>query len=512
MLFLAVASSVTDLNYLLNRVVEGGFAGARPPEILMDAIRGKDCLRTGFAMSYFGTVSPNPWVLVLDALEKKINRHSYETWLKPTRFSHSHGPTLFVRVPNPDFCHIGEKYGDLISEAIENLGLQFQDVEFVTDEEQRPKKNERGIDQPRTAVPLESDSSGTGTARQQRFDWDGASQLNPKYTFDGFVIGSGNQFAHAASRAVAERPSKAYNPLFLYGGVGMGKTHLMQAIGHEMKRREPQMAICYLSAEKFTNEMINALRNNKMTSFRDKYRNMDALLVDDIQFLVSKERTQEEFFHTFNALHESMRQIVIASDRPPKELAEIEDRLRSRFEWGLIADIQPPDLETKVAILQKKAESERVVLPTDVALYIASNIRSNVRELEGALIRLTAYVSLTGGDLSMLTAQAVLKNLIDSQMRKVTIEAIQRAVSDQFGLRPAEIKAKNNSHSIVYPRQIAMYLAKQLTEASLPEIGRQFGGKHHTTVLHSVEKITEARKTDKDLNRLLNKLTEILGG
>ena len=462
-------------------------------------------------MSYFGTVSPNPWVLVLDALEKKVNRHSYETWLKPTRFSHSQGPTLFVRVPNPDFCHIGEKYGDLISEAIENLGLEFQDVEFVTDEEQRPKKNERGTDQPRTGPHAEPESSGTGPA-QRRFDWDGASQLNPKYIFDGFVIGSGNQFAHAAARAVAERPSKAYNPLFLYGGVGMGKTHLMQAIGHESKKREPQMAICYVSSEKFTNEMINALRNNKMTSFRDKYRNMDVLLVDDIQFLVSKERTQEEFFHTFNALHESMRQIVIASDRPPKELAEIEDRLRSRFEWGLIADIQPPDLETKVAILQKKAESERVSLPTDVALYIASNIRSNVRELEGALIRLTAYVSLTGGDLSMLTAQAVLKNLIDSQVRKVTIDAIQRAVSDQFGLRPAEIKAKNNSHSIVYPRQIAMYLAKQLTEASLPEIGRQFGGKHHTTVLHSVEKITEARKTDKDLNRLLNKLTEILGG
>ncbi len=231
----------------------------------------------------------------------------------------------------------------------------------------------------------------------------------------------------------------------------MGKTHLMQAIGHEIKKRDPQMAICYVSGEKFTNEMINALRNNKMTSFRDKYRNMDVLLVDDIQFLVSKERTQEEFFHTFNALHESMRQIVIASDRPPKELAEIEDRLRSRFEWGLIADIQPPDLETKVAILQKKAESEHVMLPTDVALYIASNIRSNVRELEGALIRLTAYVSLTGGDLSMLTAQEVLKNLIDSQMRKITIESIQRAVSDQFGLRPGEIKAKNNSHSIVYP-------------------------------------------------------------
>ena len=466
-------------------------------------------------MSYYGISSPNPWVLVLGALEKKVNRHSYETWLKPTRFSHSQGPTLFVRVPNPDFCHIGEKYGDLISEAIENLGLEYQDVEFVTDEEQRNRTNQRSGEARSSDArpePAAAAESAAAAVRQQRFDWDGAAQLNPKYTFDDFVIGSGNQFAHAAARAVGERPSKAYNPLFLYGGVGMGKTHLMQAIGHEIKKRDPQMAICYVSSEKFTNEMINALRNNKMTSFRDKYRNMDVLLIDDIQFLVSKERTQEEFFHTFNALHESMRQIVIASDRPPKELAEIEDRLRSRFEWGLIADIQPPDLETKVAILQKKAESEHVMLPTDVALYIASNIRSNVRELEGALIRLTAYVSLTGGDLSMATAQEVLKNLIDSQIRKVTIESIQRAVSDQFGLRPAEIKAKNNSHSIVYPRQIAMYLAKQLTEASLPEIGRQFGGKHHTTVLHSVEKITEARKVDKDLNRLLNKLTEILGG
>jgi len=468
-------------------------------------------------MSYFGTTSPNPWVLVLDALEKKVNRHSYETWLKPTRFSHSQGPTLFVKVPNQDFCHIGEKYGDLISEAIEKLGLEYQDVEFVTDQEQRAEKRDRSVGNGRNAEVRgeafgPSDNPGTGPGRQQRFDWDGAAQLNPKYTFDGFVIGSGNQFAHAAARAVAERPSKAYNPLFLYGGVGMGKTHLMQAIGHEIKKREQGMAICYLSGEKFTNEMINALRNNKMTSFRDKYRNMDVLLVDDIQFLASKERTQEEFFHTFNALHEAMRQIVIASDRPPKELAEMEDRLRSRFEWGLIADIQPPDLETKVAILQKKAETERVMLPTDVALYIASNIRSNVRELEGALIRLTAYVSLTGGDLSMLTAQEVLKNLIDSQVRKVTIEAIQKAVSEQFGLRPAEIKTKNNSRAIVYPRQIAMYLTKHMTEASLPEIGRQFGGKHHTTVLHSVEKITEARKTDKDLNRLLNKLTEVLGG
>jgi chromosomal replication initiator protein len=286
----------------------------------------------------------------------------------------------------------------------------------------------------------------------------------------------------------------------------------MQAIGHEIKRRQPQASICYVSSEKFTNEMINSLRYDKMISFRDKFRNVDVLLVDDIQFLAQKERTQEEFFHTFNALHESMKQIVIASDRPPKELAEVEDRLRSRFEWGLIADIAPPDLETKVAILQKKAEQEKVTLPTDVALYIASNIRSNVRELEGALIRLVAHSSLIGAEITLPYTQQVLKNFIDSQARKVTIESIQKVVAEQFGLRLVEIKAKNNSRAIVYPRQIAMYLAKHLTEASLPEIGRQFGGKHHTTVLHSVEKIDELRKTDKDLNRLVNKLTEQLGG
>jgi len=460
-------------------------------------------------MASIGMLTPNPWVRVLDALEKKVNRSSYETWLKPTRFSHSQGSVLFVRVPNPDFCHIGEKWGDLISEAIDDLGLEYQDVEFVTDQEKQNTALKARSDD--VSVESAAEAPAPGVVRQQRFDWDGASQLNPKYTFDGFVIGAGNQFAHAAARAVAERPSKAYNPLFLYGGVGMGKTHLMQAIGHEVKKHEPEMAICYVSSEKFTNDMINALRYNKMTSFRERYRNIDVLLIDDIQFLVHKERTQEEFFHTFNALHESLRQIVIASDRPPKELAEIEDRLRSRFEWGLIADIQPPDLETKVAILQKKAESEHVHLPTDVALYIASNIRSNVRELEGALIRLTAYSSLTGGELNLQTAQEVLKNVIDSQAKKITIDSIQKVVSEQFGLRPAEIKAKNNSRVIVYPRQIAMFLAKHLTDASLPEIGRQFGGKHHTTVLHSVEKIEEARKTDKDLNRLLNKLSEALG-
>jgi chromosomal replication initiator protein len=451
------------------------------------------------------TLTPNPWVRILDALEKKINRHSYDTWLKPTRYSHANGGVLFIRVPTAEFRHVGDKYADLIQEAIDNLGLDYADVKFVTDDDPAatPVRHDGGLS-------MVAHSSNMAT--QARFDWDGAAQLNPRYTFDAFVIGSGNQFAHAACQAVAERPSKAYNPLFLYGGVGMGKTHLMQAIGHEIKKRLPQAAICYVSSEKFTNEMINSLRYDKMTSFRDKFRGVDVLLVDDIQFLAQKERTQEEFFHTFNALHESMKQIVIASDRPPKELAEVEDRLRSRFEWGLIADIQPPDLETKVAILQKKAEQEKVTLPTDVALYVASNIRSNVRELEGALIRLVAHSSLIGAEITLPYAQQVLKNFIDSQARKVTIESIQKAVAEQFGLRLAEIKAKNNSRAIVYPRQIAMYLAKHLTEASLPEIGRQFGGKHHTTVLHSVEKIDEQRKTDKDLNRLINKLTEQLGG
>jgi len=461
-------------------------------------------------MSTFGVATSNPWVMVLDALQKKINRTSYETWLKPTRFDHSQGPTLFVRVPNPEFCHIADKYGDLISEAIENLGMEYRDVEFVTDEVQR-KDAAAGIAADSAPSKDSSEKASVGPIMQSRFDWDGAAQLNPKYTFDDFVTGAGNQFAQAAARAVAEKPSKAYNPLFLYGGVGMGKTHLMQAIGHEIKKRQPEKSICYVSSERFTNDMINALRYSKMTGFRDRYRTMDVLLVDDIQFLVNKERTQEEFFHTFNALHESMRQIVIASDRPPKELAEIEDRLRSRFEWGLIADIQPPDLETKVAILQKKAESDQLTLPTDVALFIASSIRSNVRELEGALIRLTAYSSLTGVEINLQTAQEVLKNVIDSQVRKITIESIQKAVCEQFGLKLMELKAKNNSHVIVFPRQIAMYLAKHLTDSSLPEIGRQFGGKHHTTVLHSVDKIEQQRKSDKDLNRVLNKLTEGLG-
>jgi chromosomal replication initiator protein len=455
----------------------------------------------------------NPWLQILSALEKKVIRQSFETWLKPSRYSHIVNRILYVRIPSTDFQQLGDRYGDLIQEAIEQLDLELDDVCFVTAEEDPsipPQRKDGGFGPVPAHALTAPQPTPTRTPEQARFDWSTAAQLNPRYTFDAFVIGNGNQFARAASLAVAERPSRAYNPLFLYGGVGMGKTHLMQAIGHEVKRRQPMASICYISAEKFTNEMISSLRNDRMTSFRDRFRTMDVLLIDDIQFIAQKERTQEEFFHTFNALHESMKQIVIASDRPPKELAEIEDRLRSRFEWGLIADIQPPDLETKVAILQKKAESEQVQLPIDVAMFVASNVRTNVRELEGALVRLIAWCQLNRMEITLASTQQCLKNFIDLQVRKITIEAIQRAVSENFGMKVMDLKQKNNSRNVVVPRQIAMYLAKQMTEASLPEIGRQFGGKHHTTVMHSISKIDDLRRSDKDLHRTLNKLQEQL--
>jgi chromosomal replication initiator protein len=458
----------------------------------------------------------NPWLQILSALEKKVIRASFETWLKPTRYSHAAGRTLYVRVPSPEFQHIGDKYGDLIQEAIDLQSLEFDDVCFVTAEEDPsipPQRRDGGfgpVADHASPAPAAGQARVGAAPQQERFDFNSAAQLNPRYTFDAFVIGNGNQFARAAALAVAERPSRAYNPLFLYGGVGMGKTHLMHAIGHEVKRRQPMASISYVSAEKFTNDMITSIRSDRMTSFRDKFRTVDVLLIDDIQFIAQKERTQEEFFHTFNALHESNKQIVIASDRPPKELAEIEDRLRSRFEWGLIADIQPPDLETKVAILQKKAENEQVQLPMDVALFVASNVRTNVRELEGAMTRLIAWCQMNKMEITLPTAQQCLKQFIDLQVRKISIEAIQRAVAENFGMRISDLKQKNNSRNVVVPRQIAMYLAKQLTEASLPEIGRQFGNKHHTTVMHSISKIDEQRRTDKDLHRTINKLQEQL--
>jgi chromosomal replication initiator protein len=334
--------------------------------------------------------------------------------------------------------------------------------------------------------------------------------LNPKFTFDSFVVGSCNQFAHAAARSVATNPSRSYNPLFIYGGVGMGKTHLMHAIGRELMQRFGSMRIIYTSSERFMNEMIACIRNERMPQFHKRYREVDVLLIDDIQLLGNKERTQEEFFHTFNELHEHQKQIVLSSDSPPKEIPGLLERLRSRFEWGLLADIQPPDLETKMAILDKKSEAEGFKLPDDVRSFMASKTKSNVRELEGALVKLIAYSSLTGTPVSVAMAQQVLKHMVHVPDRRVSIDAIQKAVAERFQIKQSQLKERSNMRKVVYPRQVAMYLVKELTSASLPEIGRAFGGKHHTTVIHSINKIDKDRHHDPELNRLLHSLMDSL--
>ncbi len=436
----------------------------------------------------------NAWLEILNHIKLKVNPQSYQTWLKPARFLRAENATLVVRVPNREFKEwIQEHYGGLIAEALEQLGAGYQHVAF--EYEENPVR-------PSAAEPK---------VEQRKLDFDSVDhQLNPRYTFDSFVVGSCNQFAHAAARAVAEAPSKAYNPLFLYGGVGLGKTHLMQAVGHTIKSHWKEMRLAYVSSEGFTNEVINSLRYDRMVSFREKYRNVDVLLMDDIEFIAGKERTQEEFFHTFNTLYEDQKQVLISSDCAPKEIPGLEERLRSRFAWGLTADLQAPDLETKMAILAKKAEAQGVTLPDSVATFTATKIKSSVRDLEGALTRLIAYASLTGTEISLPMAQQVLKNLLDLEERRVSIENIQRVVCQEFGLSLPQLKAKDNSKSVAYPRQVAMYLAKGLTTASLPQIGREFGGKHHTTVLHSIHKIEQLRKADRDLNRLLNKLSDSL--
>ena len=328
--------------------------------------------------------------------------------------------------------------------------------------------------------------------------------LSSRYTFDTFVVGSSNQFAHAAAQAVAEAPSRSYNPLFLYGGVGLGKTHLMHAIGQYLLRHLPDIKLTYISSERFMNEMINSLRYDRILDFRARYRSIDVLLVDDVQFLAGKEGTQTEFFHTFNSLYDAQKQIVISSDCPPQQIPALEERLRSRFEWGLIADIQPPDLETKVAILQKKAGAEAIPLPDDVALYIAGGIKSNVRELEGSLIRLIAYASLTGSAISLALAEEVLRDIIDRSDKVITIEMIQKMVAGHYNLKVADLKSRNNSKAVTLPRQIAMYLCKSLTGTSLPEIGRSFGGKHHSTVIYSIRKIDGQCKRDRTFHTLIN--------
>jgi chromosomal replication initiator protein len=434
----------------------------------------------------------NLWDQVLARVEAKVNRHSFYTWFKPTAFVSEDGSTITVRVPNALFKDwLSKHYSGVIAEAIGEVRNGSFTIAFVED-----------TSPTLAAVPLSPDEAAVleGPPAQTV---PGPAGLNPRYTFDTFIVGSSNQFAHAACRAVAEAPSRSYNPLYIYGGVGLGKTHLMHAVGQYVLQHDRDLKLTYISSERFMNEMINAVRYDRVIDFRERYRTVDVLLVDDIQFLAGKEGTQTEFFHTFNALYDSQKQIVLSSDCPPHEIPSLEERLRSRFEWGLIADIQSPDLETKVAILKKKAETEAVPLPDDVAIYIAGKIKSNIRELEGSLIRLLAYASLTGQEISLPLAHDVLKHIIDHEERAITIDVIQKFVADYYNLKLVEIKSRNNSKSVAMPRQIAMYLCKLLTRSSLPEIGRSFGGKHHSTVIHSIRKIEDLRKKDADFNNLI---------
>ncbi|MCG3112042.1 MAG: chromosomal replication initiator protein DnaA [Candidatus Manganitrophus sp. SB1] len=426
------------------------------------------------------------WKQLLVQLEPHINRQSFETWLKPTSLVSISGKDVHVAVPNRFFGEwIKEHYYPQMQEALEKeLAEEGLRIHFVVDEK----------------------GEAAGSPERERRK----GNLNPRYTFDSFVVGSSNQFAHAASRKVAERPGTSYNPLFLYGGVGLGKTHLLSAIGNFISTRDPHLRIAYLSSEQFTNDVINSIRYDKMIEFRNKYRNVDALLIDDIQFISGKERTQEEFFHTFNTLYEANKQVVISSDRSAKEMSDIEERLRSRFEMGLIADIQPPDLETKIVILRRKAEVEGIPLPNDVALLLATHIKTNIRELEGALIRLGAFSSLTGQEITVEMAKRVLRDTIQEKKRVVTIEDIQRAVAERFQIKLVELKSKKRTKNLVFPRQICMFLCRELTSLSFPEIGKHFGGKDHSTVIHACKQIEKGMGEDFNLKTTLDSLTQNL--
>lgn len=439
------------------------------------------------------------WGKTLNVIEKKISKPSFETWLKSTKAIALNKNTLIVEAPN-DFARewLDGNYKEILTEILYELIGENMSLKFVI-----PESN---MDDPIMVSP-----ANKKPAKPEVITDSAQHMLNPKYTFETFVIGSGNRFAHAASLAVAEAPAKAYNPLFIYGGVGLGKTHLMHAIGHYVLEHNPKAKVVYLTSEKFTNEFINSIRDNRPDDFRNKYRNVDILLIDDIQFLAGKESTQEEFFHTFNTLHEENKQIIISSDRPPREIPTLEDRLRSRFEWGLITDITPPDLETRIAILRKKAKADGLDIPNEVMLYIANQIDSNIRELEGALIRVVAYSSLENKDINADLAAEALKSIIpSSKPRVITIQDIQRVVGEQFGVKLEDFSAKKRTKSIAFPRQIAMYLSRELTDFSLPKIGEEFGGRDHTTVIHAHEKISNLIKTDpqfqKQIQELENKL------
>jgi len=465
----------------------------------------------------------NVWDAVLSAIEKRINHESFTTWFKPITFIGQDSAKIRLGVPDHVFEDwILNNYRDVMDESLEEAGLSGYSISFEVVSDSTKTNETKGsafkiAARHDTASKSETSASPplntpalqpTRTMALMADSEVSELPLNPKYSFETFVVGSCNQFAHAAALAVADSPSKTYNPLYIYGGVGLGKTHLMCAIGHHVKDRNRHLRLAYISAEKFMNELINAIRYDQTMVFRDKYRSIDVLLIDDIQFIAGKERTQEEFFHTFNALYDGQKQIVISSDCPPREIPTLEERLHSRFEWGLIADIQPPDLETKIAILRKKAETEKIDLPDNVALFMAGKIKSNIRELEGSLVRLTALSSLKGESINLLLAQEALKNIVDEEERAITIETIQKVVADFYNLKVADLKSKSNSRNIAVPRQIAMYLCKTLTKASLPEIGREFGGKHHTTVLHSINKISNLYDQKGHFHRIINSLID----
>ena len=441
-----------------------------------------------------GTATLNPWEQIKLWLTKQISSQGYQNWVTRTAFEATDGGALRVVVPDQVTKEwMEQEYAEYVRNAIHELKLPVERVVYVPSAAANATMNAGSVMEYSSSEPMFASAS---------------AQLNPKFSFDNYVVGSCNQLAHAAARAVADCPSRKYNPLFIYGGVGMGKTHLMHSIGRELLDQHAGMRILYTSSERFMNEMVSSIRSNCKQVFQKHYRSADVLLVDDIHILAGREGTQEEFFHTFNELYDHQKQIVISSDSPPKAIQGLVERLRSRFEWGLMADIQPPDLETKMAILDKKAEMEGIALPEDVRIYIATKTKSNVRELEGALVKLMAYSSVTESSITLAMAQQVLKYLIPGQERRITMDSVLRAVAEHFQLQPGQLKQKTNARNIAYPRQVAMYLIKELTQASLPEIGRLFNGKHHTTVLHSVHKIDKLRQKDPDLNRLLQSLTD----